>query len=354
MPLTGDFTFVLIPADESQPITEQRASKAGGLTDDALVQYAKNYFHEITGSKARAEQLENASPQDKKAIAAQIRQQLSGTPDTAERLATLDDATVVDMIYKSQVAPSCDISALTIPMSSNNHTAVSMYCADNARQHGLSVNKRATALMTACGHQPVDGGVFGDAFVGRALDNEETDIWERTDFTIADADPAAEWCRIARNYGGGGGSGRAAAASLSNLVQQHQLSGSGGQEKMQVIDGSSMSSQQQQTTPDTSYGMNGVAPVHETWGTWTQTDDEVELKFAVPTGTKSKYCKVVFSRTSLKVSLTGQVLLQGTTFDPVVTDECTYTLQDEGPSGRELCVTLSKAEPGRVWAFVAK
>jgi len=100
--------------------------------------------------------------------------------------------------------------------------------------------------------------------------------------------------------------------------------------------------------------MNGAPPVQEPWGTWTQTDDEVELKFAVAAGTKAKYCKVAFARTCLKVMVAGQVLLQGTTFDPVATDECTYTLQDEGSTGRELCVTLGKTETGRTWAFVVR
>jgi hypothetical protein len=44
--------------------------------------------------------------------------------------------------------------------------------------------------------------------------------------------------------------------------------------------------------------------------------------------------------------------LQGATFDPVETDDSTYTLQDED-KGRELCVTLLKTQ-SRLWPFVAK
>ena len=355
MPLEGDFTFVLIPADDSRPITERTASKTGGLTDDALIKHARDYFHVMTGAKGRAEQLEQATEADKKAIASQIRKQMSATPDAAQRLDSMDDETVVNLIYKSQVSPSCDISALTIPMPANNYMAVSLYAADNAPAHNLPANPRATALMTACGHgSGGGGGVHGDVFVGRAHDNEATDVWERLDFTVADASPESEWCRVARQAGGGGGAGRAAAYSLSNLVQQaqtqQQASGGTTQQPMQIIDGSA----QGNNNCNSNYGLNGAPPVIESWGTWTQTDDEVELRLSVAAGTKAKYCKVSFSRTSLKVVVAGQVLLQGTPFDPIVTDECTYTIDDGGPSGRELCITLSKTEQGRVWCFVAK
>ena len=319
--------------------------------------FNSDYFHVLTGSKARAEQLENATEAEKKAIASQIRKQMSSeTPEATQRLDGLDDQSVVDLIYKTQVSPSCDISALTIPMPANNYTAVSLYAADNGPAHNLPTNLRASALMTACGHN-VTGGVHGDVFVGRAHDNEATgeDVWERLDFTVADADPAAEWCRVARQAGGGGGAGRSAAYSLSHLVQQAQTQQAGGtsqtQQPMQIMDGSA---QGYNNNSNSNFGRNGAPPVIETWGTWTQTDEDVELRLSVAAGTKAKYCKVSFSRTSLKVAVAGQVLLQGTLFDPVVADECTYTLEDEGPSGRVLCITLSKTEQGRVWCFVVR
>jgi hypothetical protein len=65
--------------------------------------------------------------------------------------------------------------------------------------------------------------------------------------------------------------------------------------------------------------------------TWSQTNDEVELKFTVAS----------FGSTKLKVTLAGQTLAQGETGGPVAVDECTYTIHDEGGK-RELCVTLGK------------
>jgi hypothetical protein len=368
---SNNFTFVLIPADESKPIVELQASKDGGLSDDALIQHAKSYFHDLTGANARAAVLEQAGEAERAALATQIRQQVisssnstggTGNSAMAERIAAMDDATVIDTLYKSQMLPSCDITALTIPTAVNEYTACSMYAADSAQKHGLPWNHRATELITACGHSPpihdsgcnanTTAGIYGDVFCGRARDNEMTDVWERVDFVTADADPAAEWCRVARSPGGGGGSGgRTAASSLSNLVQsqfQNNGSSTASSNNVQIINGSASGSD------GNLFGMNGASPVMESWGSWTQTNDEVELKFSVVAGTKSKYCKVQFARTTLKVTVAGQTLVQGTTFDPVSVDDCTFTLQDEGPTNRELCVTLSKIETGRTWAFAVR
>jgi hypothetical protein len=351
MSTSGSFRFVQIPADDSIAVRELEESKAGGLQDDALVKAAKAYFQEQTGAQARVQAIQQAGPDERKALAAQIRQQLANSPQAAT-VEQLDDDTVIKMIYESQTAVSCDISAITVPMEGNKFVGVSMYMCQDAASHEMPKNQRATALLAACGHT-VATPVMGDAFVGRYHDNEKEDIWDRIDFTAQDADSGAAWCQQARSRGGGGGSGKAAAASLGNLVQQQQqqLAGGGGSGggNMQVID---TSGGQSGGNDNTSFGANGAPAVMEQWGSWTQKDDEVELKFSVAKGTKAKYCKLVFARQSLKVTVAGQPLLQGATFDPVMTDECTYTLQDEG-DGKEMVVTLVKAEK-RAWAWAVR
>lgn len=206
--------------------------------------------------------------------------------------------------------------AVTVPTKGNNFRSVSMYAADNWAN--LPLNPRATALMKACGHAPppTEGkppGVYGDVFVGRCEDNEQTDIWKRVNLNVSEVqDPStAEWCAVARSPGGGGGSG-AAAASLGGVMQQ-------------------------------TINSSGVSD-----STWSQTDDEVEVKFSVAAGTKAKYVKVNFGMNSLKVTVAGQTLLNGSTGGAVNVDESTYTLQDAG-TGRELCVVLAKNNPGVSW-----
>lgn len=194
-----------------------------------------------------------------------------------------------------------------------------MYAADESTK--LTFNARATALLQACGHAPpqVEGkkpGIYGDVFVGRCYDNEESDEWQRVNLEISEVqDPStAEWCAIARTQGGGGGGSGGTAASLSGVMTQAMGSSS-----------------------------------HQN-GTWSQTDDEVELKFQVAAGTKAKYVKVSFTMNSLKVTVAGQTLIHGPTGGTVAANESTFTIQDsqEG-DGRELCVILSKLNPGTIW-----
>ena len=88
-----------------------------------------------------------------------------------------------------------------------------MYGADTARTDGAPRNDRATSLMEACGHRlpPGDdglqGGVYGDVFVGRCRDDEPGDVWERVDMGAGEVDPGSGWCVSARKEGGGGGEG---------------------------------------------------------------------------------------------------------------------------------------------------
>ena len=276
--MSDTFTYVKIPANSDSPIEELTASKAGGLENDELVANAKAYFQKAAN---------------------------------AER-------------------PSCEIMALTIPMAGNNYQAVSLYASDYYGSDSTE-NTRATQLVTACGHG-LPEPIRGDVFVGRAEDNEMADIWQRVDFTSADADPTAAWCRTARSSGGGGGHGGTKASSLSGIVQQ-QLSNA------QVV---------APTAPTPMYGMNGGTAVEESWGRWTQTDDEVEVKLTIPASVKPK---IIFKRNQLTINVQDETKVQGTLFGPVVPDECTYTMESVGDQ-KELCVTLTKAQEGTTWSYL--
>jgi len=212
-----------------------------------------------------------------------------------------------------------------------------MYGDDNARNRGLSLNTRATALMLACGHtlpathENEDGkpsGVYGDVFIGRCIDDEARDIWERIDIVPHEVQGDLEdkdWCRIARRKGGGGGHSSKPASSLSGMMSN-------------VLSGNSP------MNDTSSYVKGGV----ENGYTWVQTDDEVELKFPLPPGTKAKYVKVKFSSKAIKITAAGQTLCDGDLWSSIKVDECTYTVQDD-----ELCVTLSK-KIDETWIRVLK
>ena len=55
--------------------------------------------------------------------------------------------------------------------------------------------------------------------------------------------------------------------------------------------------------------------------TWDQTDDEVEVKFKCDASTKGKDVQVQFARTSLKVQVKGETLVDGKTGGSVAVDD---------------------------------
>ncbi|CAJ1967761.1 unnamed protein product [Cylindrotheca closterium] len=233
--------------------------------------------------------------------------------------------------------PSCEIMALSIPLPGNQYRAVSLYSSDLP---GASTkeNERATKLVTACGHS-LPKAICGDVFIGRAYDNEEFE-WERVDFRASDASPTAAWCRVARQKGGGGGQG-GSASSLNSLVQQ-QMNVSGGPPHV--------------VAPQTQalYGMDGAPAVVEDWGSWTQSADEVEAKLSIPSGTKSKDCKISFKRNQLSVAVHGETKISGILFSAIVPDDCTFTMEDAKDGTRDLCITLTKANEGSTWSFLTE
>jgi CS domain len=296
------YCFVRIPAYPSAPVEEITADKSGGLTKDSLVAYAKRYFG----------------------------------------------------------GGFCNIVAVTVPTAANQHLACSMYTQMDGNESSSRENSRASALIVACGGSTTV--VLGDAFCGRVHDDEEADIWERQDFTIADADPSAEWCRQARESGRGPSS-----SSLQNLLQTQMGAGVGKAPPAIISDPSSHPSSAH------AYGMNGGAAVQESWGgCWTQTDDEVEVRLSLGPDVTAKQCQVVLGRSKLKISIAGKVQCEGTLFDPIDVDESTYTIHTEKGSlsqqqqshqqqvvveeqqQRELCVHLAKAHGRVTWPVLMK
>jgi hypothetical protein len=343
------FKYVFIPASQSEPITTHTASKQGGLSNDALAQSAKQYFFEKGGGAMRAQFLDQASPDQKAQLVQQIRQEYSSS--YSHQFKDMDDDALLNLYKSTHASATCEIICLTVPTPLNGYKAVSMYGDDNARNKNYPLNQRATDLMKACGHAlPSDGsnedgkpsGIYGDVFVGRCHDNEVEDIWERVDITSEEVEgdlEQVEWCRIAKKKGGGGGHGGSSAASLSSTLQN--MSKGGG--------GNPMNHHNR--------AMTGLYQEGEENGyKWSQTQEEVELRFVVAPGTKAKYVKVKFGRKTLKVTVAGQTLCDGETWGNVQVDESTYTLQDtttdqKVQQGRELCITLSKKDVGEMWNF---
>jgi hypothetical protein len=333
------FKYLLIPADSSVAIETKTADKAGGLENDELALSAKTYFYERSGAAKKALLLQQASPEQRSQLAQRWRDQQSASTTTQQNkqmqmtAQKLSDEQILSLLESQQASPSCEIMALTVPTKGNAFQAVSMYLSQEPQP---AYNKRASQLLQACGHALPEqegtgksAGIYGDAFVGRCHDDEQGDEWLRVDFTEADLDAnSSNWMTVAKASGGGGGSGSSNVSSLTGTLSQMGY----------------------QPTPEQQ--ADGYK--------WEQTNDQVELKFVVPAGTHAKQCQVKFQRSSLRVQVHGETLVEGSTGGSCVVDDCTYTLQDEGSSRpnsdshRELCVVLEKSEPGVVWAHAVQ
>ncbi|KAI2489431.1 hypothetical protein MHU86_25163 [Fragilaria crotonensis] len=221
-----------------------------------------------------------------------VAQQFRESQGNNPQLQQLEDAQILSFIESQHANPNCEIMALTVPTQGNGYYAVSQKTP----------------------------GIYGDVFVGRCYDNEGEDEWRRADFGPEDLEEI-DWIQIARAQGGGGGSGASNVASLTGTMGQLK--------------------QQQEQQKDLGY-------------TWSQTSDEIELKFSVAASITSKTVSVKFSRSSLTVKVGGETLLEGPTGGNVAVDDSTYTLQDDDQGGRELCIVLGKIDEGRNWAYAVK
>ena len=320
------FTYVYIPEDDNEAVQLLEGDGAGGLTEDKLTRSVKEFFSGSGTAASGGSSSTALTAAQEGVLASEIRSSAIRAGGNASQLAAVSDAALV-AIHNSS---SCEITALTVPTSSNSYRAVSMYSDDKAAGKGLLANRRATELARACGHG--SAAVLGGAFVSRYHDNEEQDIWERVNFSIEDASPDSAWCTA-----GGGGGGTGSGSSLSGMLDQFrgQQGGQGGSDVMQM--GRALPSQ------------SGVREIQEGSYKWSQGDDEVELKVPVEGGVSGKDVKVKFHASSIEVNVKGEALLRGDLGGGVLIDDCTWCL-DNG----ELQITLGKRDGSQRWECAIK
>mmetsp|Transcript_26100 Transcript_26100/g.39495 ORF Transcript_26100/g.39495 Transcript_26100/m.39495 type:complete len:322 (+) Transcript_26100:25-990(+) len=321
--MPNKFQYVLIPADSSLPVECKTGDGSGGLSNDELVKSAKDYFFAQSGGASKVSAWQQATPDQRHAIAQQWRKHQK------DQSINMTDDQILNYIQATQTNPSCEIMALTVPTRGNDYNAVSMYVSDHSSESEIR-NERASQLLLDCGHRlpetasRKEAGIYGDVFVGRCYDNEqdEDEGWKRLDFTHDDLASKSDWIKIAKSTNGGGGSGASNAASLSGTLNQMNMNSSKQNEEL--------------------LGYK-----------WDQTEEEVEIRFTVAADVKAKNVQIKFQHSSLSVKVSGETLAEGATGGAVVVDECTYTLQDDADNKRELCVILIKND-GRVWPHAVK
>ncbi len=95
------FQYVFIPANDSSPIDLREGDKSGGLDNDVLSKTAKRYFFQNSDKGERAEALKNATQEQRKGLADQLREEANSASEKspyAAQMAALDDDTLINLM----------------------------------------------------------------------------------------------------------------------------------------------------------------------------------------------------------------------------------------------------------------
>lgn len=305
------FKYVFIPADTSLDIEQRSASKDGGLENDALRRSAEEHFEESP------DEIDHLS--EKRATADALVQQGVDSSKISE---------IMETIGGKRIGSNVEIVTVAVANDANKFIGVSMYSDGHiAFKPKASINKRATKLLRNCGH---DADVKGDAFVGRAFDDEREE-WVRLDFLLSDLDENESWISSTKvaNTGRNMGAYRTSGA-MKKIIQP------GGESD----------------SIDTS--LQSGASVDNSFLSWNQTADEVELRFELAIDLSAKQLAVVISSTTVCITLkSGESLAtvgpkfqaQGGAllFGRIVKDDSSWSVSVEG-NMKVLCLTLIKAD----------
>jgi hypothetical protein len=230
----GTFKYVYVPADNTSPITEHEITKSGGLEQDALRLLAENHFSPGKDSNS--------------------------------------------------MGPSVEIVSLLLPSPQYNFIGVSMYCDAVGKLKELPLNERATSLSKVCNHADP---IYGDVYFGKVHD-DESQPWQRLDFTMSDMSSESEWCKKAQEYNKRGRSGGYSTSSvLQNMLKQGNTQHIGGEEEPNVV------SNKETAESDIL--------------SWNQTEDEIEVKVTLPILVKSSELNIQIKPKSLQILLKSGV-----------------------------------------------
>ncbi len=117
------FKYVFIPADDSRPLEVREGDKSGGLSDDVLSKEAKAYFYASSDKGARAAALENATPEQRKVLADQLRNEVraaSSASPYASQMAAMDDDALIGIMRCVRCAASINQLPVTLFAQSSN------------------------------------------------------------------------------------------------------------------------------------------------------------------------------------------------------------------------------------------
>lgn len=215
----GNFKYIYVPCELSQPSSERLAPKAGGLEKDALRLLAEEHFDPSSNG-------------------------LKGS--------------------------SVEIVSLLLPAQDYNYVGVSMYCDAIGKNKQLPINQRASSIANLCNHQEA---IHGDVFFGKYHD-DESKPWVRLDFSMDDMNSDAEWCKIAQVKNQGA---QRKAYSTSSVLQNMMNNKNGNGPAIITPDNLTTA-----PTHVQHYDNGEDSKTENEALKWTQTADEIEMKIKLP------------------------------------------------------------------------
>ena len=304
----GSFEFVMIPYDESKPMTTITlpASFVNTHRGDVIPEFVKPYFAADKNSVDAALLQEQATKQFASG------QGIKGKDGKEVDMSRISASAMNAVAAQGSVETFC----LVHPADTNGYTGVYIYLDEVGMLKKLPVNKRAGAIGGNCGYHPAPI-FYGDVFVGRTKTKPRM---ANVDFVAGvDTNGGAEWMRRAIS---------------ENLAWQQAMNEATGK-----------SSKLQQMQPAHAGTDGDVA--QESNFSWTQDEEEIELTVPISaSGVNKKELKVVYKPRVVTVSYKGETIVKLDLFESVDVDGCMWTLNSEKT---KVIITCEKADPDKIW-----
>jgi hypothetical protein len=173
------FKVVFVPQAASRPIEEREVEYTEETKVSCLMDMAREHFRGVLPKDAEKNR-QVYEEQVRKQAEAKGFKMPDGDPNGL--MTQLADVQMVDTV------------AVQLNHPQEDNVAVTLYVDDRAVAKGVEMNERATQFSIAAGWRQ---GILGDAFVARARDDND-DLFERLDFTVAELSSDAPWMAGAR------------------------------------------------------------------------------------------------------------------------------------------------------------
>ena len=290
--LQETLTYVVIPADSSQPL--QECSVTTKPHPEALLEHIKPMF---------------ASGSDQVDVSL-LQQQSNGAATNLFASSTGDALPQVSHDVLQQVAKEAHVETFTLvhPTLSNQKTSVVMYLDEVGMLKRLPLNKRASDYAARAGYNPPPqfyGTVILSRFQYSTSRVDGTAVKHVLNFTMDDASPHATWLMQ---------------AAQDNLQHQQQFNQATGAKLEQAA----------------IQGTDGTVAVEQDY-TWTQTEEELELRIVSDEPVTKKDVKIQFAPQMLQVHKPKVVSIA--LFERVDVESCTWTIDKN-----ELVISMEKQE----------